>query len=318
MKNNLHLVKFSKITVLLAGLFCFFSATAQYEDKSYLKKGQPDKVDGYSAFIPSSKYGEVVTPYNLPEALKNPELYKSARFNSAGLTEFPEQLFLFPNLEEIDVSRNSISVLPANLNQLKNLKELHVNRNNLTTLGIELISCNRLEVLQIQNNPLQTITKEIGIMSSLNEITLGEMAPECLIPIELWMLTNLKKIKITNAGITEIPAEIGQLQQLTDLCLTNNSISVIPEEIFLLKNIQYLNLGNNKITVIPASINKLQNLNYLGIYYNPIKSFPGEINSLTNLVYLSCWKTGIPQNEIENVRTHLSKTKVHEVERDLH
>ena len=318
MKNNLHFIGFSKITALLAGLFCFFSATAQHEDKSYLKKEDPNKAARYSAFVPSSKYGAVVTPYNLTEALKNPGMYKSARFNSAGLTEFPEQLFLFPNLEEIDLSRNSLTVLPARLHEFINLKELHVNRNNLMALGIEITLCYRLEVLQIQNNPLQTIAKEISEMRSLNEITLGEMSPECIIPIELWKLTNLKKIKITNAGLTEIPVEIGQLQQLTDLCLTNNSISAIPEELFTLKNITYLNLGYNKIKTIPTSVNKLQSLNYLGVYYNPLKSFPQEINTLTNLVYLSCWKTGISQNEIENVRAHLPKTNVHNVERDLH
>lgn len=318
MKNNITFLSGLKISVALASMFCFFYGMAQSEDKSYLKQSDPTSKTHINNFIPNSKYGPVVTPSNLSEALKNPTFYKSARFSNAGLTDFPEQIFLFPNLEELDISQNAIAVLPARLSELKNLKELHVNKNRLTSLGIEITSCSKLEVLQIQENQLESISKEIGKISSLRELTIGGIARNCTIPIELWNLTNLVKLKLINVNLTEIPAAVAGLKQLDELCLTNNSITEVPEELYSLKNVTYVNLGYNKIKSLSPSIKSLENLDYLGVYYNPIATLPEEIGSLKKLSFLSCWKTNLLPGEIEKTRKKLPVTKVHDTETDLH
>jgi|GEM_PF-1549733 len=318
MKNNINFPYKLKLAIVLGGMFCFFGAIAQPKDMSYLKQSDPSSKTHIDNFIPKSKYGPVVTFSNLTEALKNPELYKSARFNNSGLTEFPEQIFLFPNLEEIDISQNALTTLPSRLKGLQYLKELDVNMNHLTSLGTEIISCSKLEVLQIQDNPLENISKEIGEMLSLKEITIGEIVRNCSIPIEVWHLTNLTKLKITNAYLTKIPVSVSELKQLTELCLANNSISKIPEELYSLKNITYINLGHNKLNSISPSIKALENLDYLGVYYNPLTSFPEEISGLKKLSFLSCWKTNIPAVEIEKVRKKLPTTNVHSTEKDIH
>lgn len=319
MKKKLHLFELKKLITLFVTVLCLNSASAQqFEDKSYLKKNQPVSNAHRTQFIPDSRYGAVVSQYNLTEALKNPDMYKSARFYAAGLKEFPEQLFLFKNLEEIDLASNEITALPANLNEFKYLKEIHVNRNKLTSLGTEITSCQLLQVLQIQDNPLQTITSDIGKMKTLQEITLGELAVGCLIPSELWTLTDLKKIKITNSNITEIPAGIAKFHQLDVLCLTHNAIAKIPDEVYSLKTLTYLNLGYNKISAISPSVEKLENLDYLGVFYNPVSTLPAEITGLKNLSFISCWKTGIPQKEIDAWKAKLPETVIHNTETDLH
>lgn len=317
MKNNINFLTKLKLAFAFAISLSFFSAIAQPEDKSYLKLTDPTSKTHINNFIPNSRYGPVVTPTNLAEALKNPTFYKSARFSNSGLTDFPTEIFLFPNLEELDISRNSLTVLPARLTELKHLKELHVNKNKLSSLGSEITS-SKLEVIQIQNNPLESISKEIGKMASLREITIGEIAKNCVIPLELWSLTNLTKIKITNAYLTEIPAAISGLKQLNELCLANNSISEVPEGLYSLTKITYINLGYNKINSLSPSIKALENLDYLGVYYNPISTFPEEIASLKKLSFLSCWKTNLPPSEIEKARKKLPVTKVHDTETDIH
>lgn len=314
MKDNFTFFVF-KITIVT--LFCAMNTMAQPEDKSYLKKSDPS-ASKQNNYIPISKHGPVVTALNLAEALKNPELYKSARFNNSGLTEFPEQLFLFPNIVELDLSRNMLKVLPSRLNEFKNLKELHVNGNQLTAFGLEITSCGKLEIIQIQNNPLVSISESIGEMASLKEITIGEIARTCNVPKELWTLTNLTKVKITNAYLTEIPAAIGSLQQLNELCLEGNLISDVPEELYTVKNLTYLNLGHNKVKSLSPSIKKLEKLDYIGVYYNPIKAFPEEIDALKELSFLSCWKTALPQSEILKARAKLPKTEVHDTETGIH
>ena len=318
MKNSTDFSFHLNYTFAVICIFCCLRMMAQAQDKSYLKQSDPSSKTHINGFIPNSKYGAVVTISNLTEALKNPAFYKSASFSNSGLTSFPEQIFLFPNLEEIDISENEITVLPSRLNELKFLKELHVSKNHLTSLGTEITSCSSLEVLQIQNNPLESISKEIGKMAMLREITIGEIAQKCTIPKELWTLTNLKKIKITHAYLKEIPVAISEFKQLNELCLSNNSISTVPEELYSLKNITYINLGNNKISSLSSSIKTLENLDYLGVYSNPITKFPEEIGSLKKLNFLSCWQTKLPPNEIEKARKKLPVTKVYDSEKDIH
>ncbi|MGB3949207.1 MAG: leucine-rich repeat domain-containing protein [Bacteroidia bacterium] len=298
-------------------VFTLFQASAQqYEDKSYLKKNSTD--NHRAKLIPDSKYGAVVSQYNLDEALKNPDKYRSARFYQAGLKEFPEQLFLFKNLEEIDLASNQISTLPNRLTEFKQLKEIHVNNNKLTSLGSEITNCTQLVVLQIQDNPLKSISADIAKLTMLEELTMGEFAPECVLPNELWTLTNLKKIKITNANITQIPAEIKNFKRLDVLCLTHNAIASIPNEVYSLSTITYLNLGHNKIDKLSSDIIKLENLNYLGVFYNPLKSIPSEVMSLKKLSFISCWKTNISQKEIDKIKFRLPNVVVHDTETGLH
>jgi Leucine-rich repeat (LRR) protein len=319
MKKKLLLFESKKLTMLLVTVMCVYSVYAQkFEDKSYLKKNQPVSNAHRTQFIPDSRYGAVVSQYNLTEALKNPDMYKSARFYAAGLKAFPEELFLFKNLEEIDLSSNEITSLPAKLNEFKYLRELHVNRNKITSLGAEIVSCPLLQVLQIQENPLQTITSDIGKMKTLQEITIGEIAAGCVIPAELWTLTDLKKIKITNANIAEIPAGIANFHQLDVLCLTNNAITKIPDEVYSLKTLTYLNLGHNNIKTISPSVAKLENLNYLGVFYNPVATLPWELSGLKKLSFISCWKTGVSQKEINAWKAKMPDTIIHNTETDLH
>ena len=318
MKKRINLSPILKFAIAFVSVFYYSTTVAQPGNKSKHKQSAPAQKKEVNDFVPDSKYGAVVTLSNLSEALKNPTAYKSARFVNSGLTEFPEQIFLFPNIVELDISRNSIKNLPSRLNELKNLKELYLNKNRLTSLGTEITSCSNLEVLQMEGNPLETISKEIGKMSNLKELSFGETSKNCAIPSELWNLTNLTKLKITNSNLKEIPAVISEFKQLNVLCLANNSISDVPEGLYSLKSITYLNLGANKIKSISPSIKTLENLYYLGIYYNPITKLPEEIDNLKKLTFLSCWKTNLPASEIEKVRKELPLAKVHDTETDIH
>lgn len=318
MKNRINFLSILKLTIPFLSFLCSITTFAQQINKSNAKQPVPATKKDVNDFVPDSKYGAVVTPSNLSEALKNPAIYKSARFTNSGLTEFPEQIFLFQNLVEIDISRNSLKKLPLRLNELKNLKDLYVNKNKLTSLGSEITSCSNLEILEIQDNPLENISKEIAKMTALRELTIREIAKNCTIPSELWSMTNLTKLRITYAHLTEIPTSISGFKHLNELCLANNSISKVPEELYTLKNITYLNLGFNKIKSLSPSIKALENLDYLGVYYNPLMKIPEEIYSLKKLSFLSCWKTNLPVSEIEKARKNLPLTKVIDSEKGVH
>lgn len=299
----------------------FFSsaivANAQ-EDRSYLKLSNPAYKEIPKHHTPQSKYGSTVTFANLDIALKNPEAYLGANFYNSALTEVPKEIFLFPNLIEIDLSQNSISVLPDKFKDLKNLKELHLADNKITTVGPEITSCLNLEVLQLRNNPLEAVSKEIGQMKNLKELWIENISKNCILPQEIWNLNSLQKLRLMTANLTFIPQQISNYTVLEEICLSGNSITAIPDEIYQLKNLTYLNMGNNKVSVISPLVKNLYRLDYFGIYGNPVSQLPEEIYSLKQLSFLSCWYTNLPESEIEKAKKALPKTEVHATNTDIH
>ena len=183
--------------------------------------------------------------------------------------------------------------------------------------------------LDLSGNELEGLPSEIGRLQSLEKLILGEWDDEeeeekgnrlTAIPKEIFQLTNLKELHISDNQITAIPDAIAQLVNLTtldlngnqiiaipdaiaqlanliELRLDSNKITVIPDAIAQLANLIELRLDSNKITVIPDSIANLANLTTLHLYGNRIKAIPDAIANLTNLttVYLDNNKiTAIP------------------------
>ncbi len=98
---------------------------------------------------------------------------------------------------------------------------------------------------------------------------------------EIFELTNLQLLWLSNNQIKEIPKEIGKLTNLQNLYLSNNQIKILPKEIGELTNLQVLYLSNNQIKILPKEIGKLTNLQDLSFDNNQIKILPKEFE-ITN------------------------------------
>lgn len=129
---------------------------------------------------------------------------------------------------------------------------------------------------------------------------------EVLEAIELAKEQKLKKLSLSNRGITELPPEIGKLTLVQKLDLSYNYIRKLPSEFCHLTNLRslYLNhneledlppnfgnlvhvatldLGNNRLNALPESIGELNNLEHLDLSYNLLKKLPLSMVNLTNL-----------------------------------
>ena len=60
-------------------------------------------------------------------------------------------------LKWLDLSRNSLTVVPPELSELKKLEYLDLGRNSLTTLPTELTELKKLKSLWLEDNPLTII-----------------------------------------------------------------------------------------------------------------------------------------------------------------
>jgi leucine-rich repeat protein SHOC2 len=127
---------------------------------------------------------------SLEKALQQPDSVVRLKLRRKGYTEFPNEIFLFKNLRELDLGNNKISKLPARLGELS-----------------------QLEILNLERNKFVTITKEIGSLTQLRCLDLG-MNQILALPYEMGNLSNLEMLQIWANEITALPPSMAKLSKL--------------------------------------------------------------------------------------------------------
>ena len=128
------------------------------------------------------------------------------------------------------------------------------------------------------------------------------------IPDEVFGLTQLEVLILTNNKINKVPESIGNLTNLQQLVLSDNCLSYLPVALSRLNKLQWLDLkgnhlpyisaifinsslkslylGNNKLLQFPDEVCKLTQLEVLDLTNNRINKLPESIGNLTNLQQL--------------------------------
>lgn len=128
---------------------------------------------------------------------QNPEAVIILDLSKEKLKEVPAEVFACTNLEELYLNKNRLKFIPAEIGQLKNLKKV-----------------------DFSNNKLKTLPEEIGDLKNLTHLLLNR---------------NL---------IEELPYTIGQLKELVVIEMWDNEIIEFPESIRDLKKLEVFELRN--------------------------------------------------------------------------
>lgn len=99
-------------------------------------------------------------------------------------------------------------------------------------------------------------------------------------PVEIFTLTNLNELILSNNKIVKIPSEIARLTYLQNLNLSNNELTSVPSEIAQLKNLQVLTLNRNNLQSLPPEMGKMYSLKVLDIWGTEVDTLPYEISKL--------------------------------------
>ncbi|XP_077585657.1 leucine-rich repeat-containing protein 18 [Stigmatopora nigra] len=99
----------------------------------------------------------------------------------------------------------------------------------------------------------------------------------------------LRRLTLSNMGITIFPQCIFKLTNMDELDLSRNQIDKIPDNIGKLPSLRWLDLHSNNLESVPESIGKLAGLTYLNLSNNRLTSsgLPTSLASLTNLTTLN-------------------------------
>jgi len=173
------------------------------------------------------------------------------------------------------------SVTPWDLTQAMNTWE-----------GVTLNAAGCVEEIGLdEENVTGTLVPELGDLSSLIILDLGDNNFAGNIPPELGNLSNLTELNLSGNNLTgSIPPELGNLNSLTVMFMTYNQLSgSIPPELGNLNNLTTLSLGNNQLSgSIPSELGNLTNLISLRLRQNQLTGgIPATLGNMPNLTNLT-------------------------------
>lgn len=250
-----------------------------------------------------SKPGSIST-LEAAQKTTRPDTVKILYFNQLALKSVPEVVYRFPNLAELDLSKNSIKTLPARLTadlpklerlsllyniltndsvfftSNKHLKALNIQGNELTLLPATVRLNRRLESLWLGNNKLQTADfRGLRRLTDLN-IYNAELAA-C--PPSVTKLRRLKVLDLYYNNITELPARLSRLRKLEQLAMSHNKLKQLPEELSRLRRLQVLYAHHNEIGTLPDRFDRFRSLRLLDLGYNFFSTTPPVLDRLVTL-----------------------------------
>ena len=109
---------------------------------------------------------------DLATALKEPEKVIKLTLRKQKYTQFPAELWKFPNLQYLDLSKNKIKEVPDSINFFTNLQVLHLSKNEIEFLPREIGDLSNLMILDINQNELTSIPPQIGKLKKLRYLDL--------------------------------------------------------------------------------------------------------------------------------------------------
>lgn len=296
--------KYGNLDTLLWGSYLF-----KY-DKNYFEKNKVEYNGEYDNLRIALKEPLKVKKLNLPyDGVWN---YQK---NITGKQELPSEIGNFKNLEELNLSLQTLERLPYEFTQLTNLKILDISYNNFESFPVQILSCINLDTLNLKLSHIDDIPTEISKLKNLKKLILDDNRLSCF-PMAVTDLAELRELSISNGNVKAIPIEIAKLTKLEKLDLGNfwnynrKNICDSLENLSHLSNLRELNLEWTKIKSLPLEFSKLTKLEILNIKFNDFESFPEVIDQIPNLKLLIISNVEFDKKTMEDLKKQNKKYKI--------
>ncbi|RRB07220.1 leucine-rich repeat domain-containing protein [Larkinella rosea] len=223
----------------------------------------------------------ILTTIAEAEKTARPDTVRHLVLNTLELTEVPEVIYRFPNLEILDLSTNNISVISEKVFTIPKLSQLNVSGNPLGNEGLQGSRNKHLKILNIQSTKITAIPKSVAKNRRLESLWVGRNDfSGGLTTAPLRRMRRLKDLNLYEAKLNEIPNAIRRLKRLEVLDLYHNNLRVLPERLCKLKRLQQLAISNNKLNELPRNLGRLRKLQVLYTHHNFLGNLPASFQKL--------------------------------------
>jgi len=147
----------------------------------------------------------------------------------------------------------SFNIVPASIEYLEKLNQIIISKTSITTLPPEIGDLKSITVLSLSQNKLNYLPPEIGNLEEIRRISIRQNELTSL-PPEIGNLKKMYSFQIQKNKITSIPDEICNVDSLISISAEYNLISYIPEDIGYMPSFQGINLDYNKLKHVPNSL----------------------------------------------------------------
>ncbi|GAA4417945.1 hypothetical protein GCM10023187_50850 [Nibrella viscosa] len=226
----------------------------------------------------------IINTLEAAKATTRPDTVKALLLNQLELTSIPDEVYRFPNLEELDLSRNSLNRIPGRLTRdIPHLKRLSVMFNGLHADSLSFVKNRHLLALNIQGNKFTDIPVSVRQNRKLESLWLGNNKLTTLDISRIRSLRRLTDLNLYNVGLSSIPPQIRRFRRLKVLDLYYNKLTELPPSIGRLRRLEQLAISHNQLKTLPQSVRKLRRLQMLYAHHNQLSDLPARLNQLKAL-----------------------------------
>ena len=232
------------------------------------------------------------------------------------LTDVPEFIKVFTNLEILSLSDNKLQIIADGLPVLEKLEQFHATGNKIRSFDdLDLSKMPNLRCLHIGDNLIIDFTADLDVqLIHLEEIYLQENQIVTLSPDFCGNLSSLKVVNLSknNLNALAIVEPFSNCSTLKSLDLSFNNIKDIkPDSFHGLASLQELNLGGTNLVEVPSlSFSPLKALLKLSISHNDISVVRRDsLHNLHTLTDLTMSFTNKKLTIEEGAFNELSKLK---------
>ncbi|XP_059178446.1 protein flightless-1 homolog [Physella acuta] len=168
------------------------------------------------------------------------------------LNNFPTGLDTLTNLQDVDLSYNTLTRVPEALYKLESLKRLNLSNNEIGELSLMIDIWTKMETLNLSRNKLKALPSSLHKLQNLKKLYVNQNQLDFEgIPANIGKLHNLEVFSAAKNNLEMIPEGLGRCGKLKKLVLNGNRLITLPDILHLLPGLETLDVRENPDLVMP-------------------------------------------------------------------
>lgn len=177
----------------------------------------------------------------------------SLRNNS--IEVFPSIVFTLKKLKSLNLADNQIHEISGHqFANLMRLDRVDLSYNSISIIPFERMESHICKNLNIKGNKLEKFPKAVCQIKTLEKLDLSENRISTFTDDAFNEFENLQELDLSYNELTYLPTSIGKLTKLKKLNLSGNRIGSLPKEFEQLVSLESLELDGNPIGNVPIEI----------------------------------------------------------------